>query len=451
MSAFTHWSHYEKIAKIAVVLAEIGYPIIFITGRLFEKEASSLHPNIKFFPLQGQADKLTEEEYKTFASLPEGSEEAALFLQKFALVNSIEPTHNTLQQVYKEFRDQHGSNKPILSFYDSVVVGHLPIMIGAPGIKPDITWAIGLHAITLDSNDTYPFHMNKLPETGPDARALHWAAYQARHEHYRTRELDLAMWAKFRDLGAEQDTYPSFLHAVASLPDHLMTMGIPEFEFARTDLRDNVHYFGGLQGKKKSVPKTSDLPPWWSDVAAAKKQGKKIVAVSQGTVDTNLNEILIPTLEALKEDENVLVIASTVAVEPEEVPELVVPVNARAAKFVPYDYLLPLVDVLVSNGGYGAVMTALQAGVPLVVGGEGQDKNSTNNLIQMTGVGINLNSRAPGVAKLGEGITTVLNDGRYKAKAVELSKAFERYDIGSIFDRVIQGAIEEWEDSKPEG
>lgn len=343
MSAFTHWSHYEKIAKIAVVLAEIGYPITFVTGRLFENEVTNLHPNIKFFPLQGQADKLTEEEYKTFASLPEGSEEAALFLQKFALVNSIEPTHNTLQQVYKEFRDQHGPAKPILSFYDSVVVGHLPIMIGAPGIKPDVTWAIGLHPITLDSNDTYPFHMNKLPETGPNARELHWAAYQARHEHYRTRELDLALWAKFRDLGAVQDTFPSFLHAVASLPDHLMTMGIPEFEFARTDLRDNVHYFGGLQGKKKSVAKTTDLPPWWSDVEAAKKQGKKIVAVSQGTVDTNLNEILIPTLEALKEDENVLVIASTVAVEPEGLAELVVPGNARAAKFVPYDHLLPLV------------------------------------------------------------------------------------------------------------
>lgn len=95
-------------------------------------------------------------------------------------------------------------------------------------------------------------------------------------------------------------------------------------------------------------------------------------------------------------------------------------------------------------------MTALQAGVPLVVGGEGQDKNSTNNLIQMTGVGINLNSRAPGAEKLGEGITTVLNDGRYRTKAIELSKRFERYDIGSVFDQVIQGAIRKWEDSKVE-
>lgn len=106
--------------------------------------------------------------------------------------------------------------------------------------------------------------------------------------------------------------------------------------------------------------------------------------------------------------------------------------------------------MLVSNGGYGAVMTALQAGVPLVVGGEGQDKNSTNNLIHVTGVGINLNSRAPGAKKLGEGITTVLNDGRYKAKVVELSKAFEGYDIGSVFDQVIQGAIRKWEDSTVE-
>ena len=35
------------------------------------------------------------------------------------------------------------------------------------------------------------------------------------------------------------------------------------------------------------------------------------------------------------------------------------PANARAAEFLPYDELLPLVDVMVTNGGFGGVHFAL--------------------------------------------------------------------------------------------
>ena len=343
VTAFPHFSHYEKIAKVAVGLAELGYPITFITGRIFEKEASSLHPNIKYYPQLGEADKLSEEDYKTFASLPPGSEEAELFIQKAAIVDGMKASHDTLQQVFRDFRAQYGDSKPLLSFYDSVVVGHIPVLLGAPGIRPDASFAIGIHPITLDSNDTYPFHIDKLPEKGPDARAIHWKAYQARHEHYRTREFDLYWWAKLRELGAIQDTYPSFLHGVVALPEHLMALGVPEFEFPRSDLRSNLHYFGALKSAKKTAPKPADLPSWWDDLAKAKKEGKKIVAVSQGTVEINFNDLLVPTLEALKDRDDVLVIASTVVMEPEDVPDLVLPANARAAKFIPYDDLLPLV------------------------------------------------------------------------------------------------------------
>jgi hypothetical protein len=52
ISAVTHWSHFEKNAEIAVVLAKLGYPITFITGSIFEQETLSLHPRIKFHPLR---------------------------------------------------------------------------------------------------------------------------------------------------------------------------------------------------------------------------------------------------------------------------------------------------------------------------------------------------------------------------------------------------------------
>ncbi|CAO2647449.1 Nn.00g083710.m01.CDS01 [Neocucurbitaria sp. VM-36] len=448
ISAITHWSHFEKIAKVAVTLADLGYPITFITGRIFETETLSLHPNITYFPLLGNPDKLTEEEYKTLASLPPGSEEAQLFISKAVLVDGMPAAHETLQDAFKQFRNQHGTNKPLISFYDLPILGHLPILLGAPGIKPDSTFAISCHPLSIDSNDTYPFHINKLPETGPDARVLHWKAYQDRHEDYRTREMDLYMWAKFKELGAVGDTFPSMHHAMSSLPDHVMTMGVPEFEFPRSDLRDNIHYFGGLKSSPKKPAKKPELPSWWTDVEEAKKKGKKIVAVSQGTVEVEWDDLLYPTLEALKDRDNILVIATTVVVEPEDVPGLKLPSNARAAKFVPYDLLLPQVDVLVNNGGYGAVMTALNLGVPVVLGGEGQDKGLTTNLVQWTGVGINLGSRAPGVEKIRESVSIVIDDKSFKRRAVEMSSKFEKYDLGTVFDGVIQKVVKDWADEK---
>lgn len=44
------------------------------------------------------------------------------------------------------------------------------------------------------------------------------------------------------------------------------------------------------------------------------------------------------------------------------------------APFLPHDLLLPFVDVMVTNGGWGGVLGAVQAGVPLVVAGGSLDK-----------------------------------------------------------------------------
>jgi UDP-glucoronosyl and UDP-glucosyl transferase len=45
------------------------------------------------------------------------------------------------------------------------------------------------------------------------------------------------------------------------------------------------------------------------------------------------------------------------------------PANTHVVEYIPHDRLLPKVDVMVTNGGYGAVQRALSMGVPLVVAG----------------------------------------------------------------------------------
>ncbi|KAF2269504.1 hypothetical protein CC78DRAFT_612471 [Lojkania enalia] len=167
-------------------------------------------------------------------------------------------------------------------------------------------------------------------------------------------------------MNAVQDAYPNIYHAMNSLPEKLITLGIPEFEFPRSDLKTDVRYFGAF---KKLVVR-------------AVKGRRNYLSVSQGTVEVNPEDIILPTLEALKDYDDVLVTATLVVSEPEQVPNLMVPNNAQVAKFIPYDLLLPMTDLLISNGGYRAVQHCLRLGIPLVVSGLGQDKATTNSIVQ---------------------------------------------------------------------
>lgn len=456
VSAFTHWSHYEKVAKLAVVLAELGYPVIFVTGRIFEENVANLHPRITFHPLLGGNDKMSAEDYATYASKEPGIEQE-LFIMKVALMGSMKPAHDTLQQVFEGFRREYGHDKPLISLFDTPVIGHHPILLGSPGIKPDASMVISYHPLSMNSNDTFPFYMGRAPHAGPDARAIHQKANEDQQADYKTATLSAWYWEVLAEHGAKTDRH--LMDSMHSVTDRILALGVPEFEFPRHDLRPTVHYLGALKKPNKTPSKQPDLPVWWDEVVDAKNKGKKIVAVSQGTVETDLTNLVLPTLEALKDKDDVMVVATTVAFEPEEVKDLIVPTNARVAKFVPYDMLLPMVgwilycprradtfqvDVLVNNGGYGAVIQALEHGVPLVVAGEGQDKAVTNAIVQWSGVGLNIGDRSPGLDKIREGIELVLENSSYKTKADEMRLNIARHDVSAVVDGVIQDVVHEW-------
>lgn len=93
--------------------------------------------------------------------------------------------------------------------------------------------------------------------------------------------------------------------------------------------------------------------------------------LNQGTVATDAGQLLRPGLAGLAA-EDLLVVAVTGGGDPALLGP--VPTNARVERFVPFDLLLPHVDVMVTNGGFGGVQLALAHGVPLVgAGGVGVD------------------------------------------------------------------------------
>ena len=114
------------------------------------------------------------------------------------------------------------------------------------------------------------------------------------------------------------------------------------------------------------------------------------------------------------------------------------PTNAHVADFIPFDELLPHVDVLVSNGGYGGLQQALRHGVPLVLAGESEDKIEVNARVAHSGAAINLRSSRPEPAALRSAVQAALFEPQYGLNAQRLQADYARHDAFAAVDGAIR-------------
>jgi MGT family glycosyltransferase len=178
------------------------------------------------------------------------------------------------------------------------------------------------------------------------------------------------------------------------------------FEYRRSDLPPQVHFIGALL---PDAPDDFAPAAWWPEVV---DKPRPVVLVTQGTVATNARELVAPAVQGLA-GEDVLVIAA--GADPAALGT--VPANARVERFVPFKPLMPMVDVYVTNGGFGGVQFALSNGVPLVAGGKTEDKAEIANRVAYSGCGINLKTATPTAAQVGDAVRKLLGDPKYRENA----------------------------------
>ena len=201
------------------------------------------------------------------------------------------------------------------------------------------------------------------------------------------------------------------------------------FEYPRSDLPSHVHYVGPLL---PASPPDFVPPTWWDDLRTDKPK----VLVTQGTVATQHEDLLVPTLCALA-GEDLLVVATTGSSDPEDLRIDRIPANARVERFIPYAQLLPHVDLMVTNGGYGGVQFALAHGVPLVVAGRTEDKPEIGARVAWAGVGVRLKSDRPGEEAVRRAVREVLGDPSYRRIAEEHQAHAREYDaVGTAADLI---------------
>ena len=87
---------------------------------------------------------------------------------------------------------------------------------------------------------------------------------------------------------------------------------------------------------------------------------------------------------------------------------------------MPYAALLPHVDVMVSNGGFGSVQLAIAHGVPMVVAGTTEDKKEVTAHVAWSGVGINLRTNSPSPKAIADAVERVLNEPTFRSRTLAL-------------------------------
>jgi MGT family glycosyltransferase len=201
--------------------------------------------------------------------------------------------------------------------------------------------------------------------------------------------------------------------------------GTPGFEYNRSDISSHIHFVGPLlpySPKKESTR-------WFHEKL---RQYGKVVLVTQGTVETDTEKLLVPTLEAYKNSDT-LVIVTTGGSKTQELRNKYPQHNIIIEDFIPFDDVMPYADVYVTNGGYGGVLLSIQHQLPMVVAGVHEGKNEINARVGYFKLGVNLKTEKPTALQLRKAVDEVLGNPEYARNVKELSEEFKEYHPAELF------------------
>jgi len=394
--------HYLPLQPIVRELLGRGHELAWITGRAYQAHVEEL--GARFAPIPRRIDTSIKETYDLFPKLRElqGLAQTRYYLRRVFLGPCLEETA-VINDLLADYPADCflGDNAVFAPFFKAEKLGRPRAMIA---VLP----------CGLPSRDVAPFGLGFSPSSSMFGRLRNRLLTTLVYS-FLLRDFNRAANEVRCTLGLAPLQGPFLVDAWHTL-DLILQFGTPAFEYPRSDLPDHVRFIGPVQ-----PPPVADYQPpnWWPDL----DRYAHVVLVNQGTVSMDTADLLLPALEGLREEE-LLVIA--VPLGPEQAA--VLPPNARGAPFIPFAELLPHVDVMVTNGGYGGTQLALAHGIPLVVAGNTDDKMEVAARVSWSGAGINLRKKRPSATAVRAAVREVLVDPAYRASAQHIAQDFARYD-----------------------
>jgi MGT family glycosyltransferase len=306
---------------------------------------------------------------------------------------------------------------------DSIYWGTLPMLVGPRDKRPAIAH-LGVSVVNIGSGKNIPMRPGETPEERE-------AELQLR-ERLMLQPTQQAVDAALASLGCPALPCP-ILEAMTKLPDLYLHPGVESFEYP--DPISKVQYIGALPTPAGQLK----LPEWWQQI----DRTKRLVLVTQGTIATrDLGQVIAPVLVALGGREDVAIIVTTGGQPTEAIP-VAIPSNARVASFLPYAQIMPEIDLLITNGGYGTVNMAISHGIPVISAGLTEDKEEVSAHVQWSGAGIDLrtNQATPGAIR--HAVDQIFTQPGYCERAHQLSLEFASHDVEAELLNLIEECVSE--------
>lgn len=404
--------HFNPLTGLAVHLKNIGCDVRWYTAKKYEQKIQRL--GIPFFGLNKALDVSADPQVeKIFPEREKHKSQVAKL--KFDMINVFilrsTEYYEDIKNIYKEFKFE-------LMIAD-ITFGAIPFVREKMNI-PVI--AACIVPLPETSKDLPPSGLGLTPYTSFAGRlkqkALHFIA-------------DKILFAKptkvMRNMLAEHGIdagKANIFDILIQKSTIVLQSGTPGFEFKRSDMSKHIHFAGPLL----PFTKRKDEKRWYNEKL---KRYDKVILVTQGTVEKDIDKLLIPTLEAFK-NSDCLVIVTTGGSQTEELRKKYAYPNIIIEDFIAFEDVMPYADVYITNGGYGGVLLSIQNQLPMVVAGIHEGKNEINARVGYFKLGINLKTEKPSVLQLRKSVEEILANDIYSKNVKLLSEEFRAYDPSEI-------------------
>ena len=415
--------HVNPLLGIAHILIGEGHDVTMLSGTAMRDRIE--RSGAQFWPLPSAVDfdlRDVDAAFPERSLIPPGPAMLRFDLER-VFIDPIPGQYQALKALLEEFPAD-------IIISDSLFLGVLPLLLGPRSRRPAIALC-GTTFLLWHRDDGAPRCLG-LPPAATDSERLHYASLDGDMHMAAIGPAEGHLNRCLVAMGSAPLTTRLF-DALTEIPDAYLELTVPSFEFPRRDLPSSVEFVG----TPPIIPNQAAIPPWASDLSGP----GKVVLVTQGTVaNDDFGRLVEPAIIALAEEPDVLVIV-TCGGRAADCIAYPLPRNVRLASYLPFEWLLPRIDAMVTNGGFGSVNQALSFGVPLVTAGLTEDKADVNVRVAWRGVGINLASNTPTPRDIRTAVRAVLDEPAYRTQAHLMAREYAAIGtpdkVTALVDRLV--------------
>ncbi len=208
----------------------------------------------------------------------------------------------------------------------------------------------------------------------------------------------------------------------AQLPLYLVP-GTPDFDGLRNDLPPSVSYVGPCLWDKN---REQARPEWIGRIS----RDCPCVIVTEGSMYPEEPIILRAAAKGLANRNCSVILLAGEGRSLEKLNLSSLAPNVRLEQGIPLSDILPIADVVVTNGDSETVMTALHHSLPMVLAPAILDQPEISWRVLAMGAGLRLRLRSCSPERLATAVETVLADKRFRERAALLAESFTEYSGG---------------------